>query len=216
MALALQIVKLAALTVLTVILVMVALFIPRLTSKVDYTIDNANRAIRESAETAANLRHATAEWERASQAQAVNATAASLAAKKSFEDFDAMVRRTDFQLNEQVLPQIGQAIATNSAQLVELQKTSTESFGRIANDADQLTADANEAMTAATRHLEDPTIDGALKNLEKTSAETAATATDIRQVADKIRADYLHPSKFLWSLVKELAGFGGSIAQMMK
>jgi hypothetical protein len=212
----LRLAKLAAFIALTAFLLILTHAVRTLQPKAEYTLDNANRLIRETAETSANVRHATAEWEKASQYQALYATGASKAAQKSFEDFDALIKRTDFQLNQQVLPQIGQAITVNSAQLVELEKTSTESFTRIANDADKLTADTSSVMRAATRNLSDPAIADTLKHLDETSAETAATAADIRQVTDKIRNDFMHPTKFGWALLKELAGFGGSLAQMVK
>lgn len=188
-------------------------------NQVSLTLRGLHASANETALTMHNLREATAVWKEASK----RSIDVEVQAKADLVRFENLIRHTDFQLNEQVLPQIKKTIEENSTQLIELEKTTSESVVKITANSDTLTKQASIVMTAAADNLTDPNIKATLQNVKDTSDSTAiaskeiaASLTDVRQMADKARETYLKPVNLWWSLVKQFAGFGGSIAQMAK
>jgi hypothetical protein len=54
------------------------------------------------------------------------------------------------------------------------------------------------------------------QNAAEATGQFAATTTDLRQVADKMRETYLKPVNIWWALVRELLPLAGSAAQVIK
>jgi len=183
---ALQLAKIAALACLCTLLLSLTIAVRSITPKVTYTLENANRTIRETAQTVANIRHATEEWEKASQAQAATATKTEERAAKSLADLDALIQHTDSELNRQVLPALRAAIAANSDQLAGLENQTNESMQHIAADADTITQQTALVMQAAAKDLSDPSIQASLKNTEATTANMAAATASLDRTTQNL------------------------------
>ena len=82
---------------------------------------------------------------------------------------------------------------------------------------------ATETLANTAKLTGDPAIAGSLAHLDAATGDLAIVTQNLagiskdgKDVADKVRNDYLKPQKFAWELVKQLAGLGGSLAQMVK
>jgi hypothetical protein len=179
------------------------------------TARDLHATILEAGLTLRNVREASAEWKRASQ----NSTATAQHADAVIRDLDKFIKRTDFQLNSQVLPKLGTAIEANSTQLLELEKASRDAIAESNTAMIHITA----MIDTARLQLTDPAIAQSLQNIETTSAhlsessdEATRAITDLRLMADKLRETYLKPVNAWWAVLKEIIGIGGSLAQMIK
>jgi hypothetical protein len=154
--------------------------------QVRYTLDNANRLVRELAQTSANLRHATATWEDASQQQATYFTQAT---QKTNVDLDAMhdlILHTDASINLQLLPALTAGISQQNVQLAELEKQTAASLAQLQTATAQLEPvlqNATQATAAAAKLSADPSILATLQHVDATTASLASAMASVdRQV----------------------------------
>ena len=180
-----------------------------------YTLDNANRLIRELAQTSANARHATAEWEAASQQQAAYFTQA---AAKTDADLDAL---------GSTIAQAGSTIATanqvlkdqNAAALaVELQaqrtlaalETQTNQLAPILAHVDQL---AGNPDLADMLHQLDATTADAQKAMASLDSIAASGDRDAQMLEARLR-EALKPATLAKTVFERLLGIAGPAAQI--
>jgi hypothetical protein len=154
--------------------------------QVRYTLDNTNRLVRELAQTSANLRHATASWESASQQQAAYFTQAT---QKTTADLDALhvlILHTDSSINGELLPALTAGVTQQNAQLADLEKQTAASLATLQAATLQLQPvlqNAAEATAAAAKLSADPSLADSLHSVARLSAASADTAESIdRQV----------------------------------
>jgi len=211
----------AVLTLSTVMALMLALTLAvhHLDRELGMTMRAIHASADETALTMRNLRNATATWKEASE----RSIDMEVQAKADLETFQTLVGHTDFELNQQVLPRLRAAIAANSAQLVELEKTSTVTLTEFSQNSTATLRQSQGLLASLNRTSNDPMIAATLHNVEvltssldETSANLAGTSKDLEDVADKFRETYLKPQKVAWELLKTLIGMGGSMAQMVK
>ena len=202
----------AALISVTVFALTLTVAVEHIQPQVLMTLRGLHASANETALTMRNLRDATAEWKEASK----RSTEVELQAKADLVKFGAFVDHTDFELNSQVLPGLRGAIAANSDQLVGLEKTSAETLQQFSRDSSATLAQSKSLLDQLNQDASDPAIHSTLEHVDATTANIAGTSKDLKDVADKFRNDYLKPQKFAWELLKQLAGMGGSVAQMVK
>jgi hypothetical protein len=205
---ALQILALAA---LTGVLCLLAVILYEARPVIKTTLRDAHITVLEIGLSAKNLREASAEWKKASEAQAQQATETERQAAKSLRDLDAMIQRTDRSVNDELVPRLVAAAEaagnlTNSAAsgLQDTVEGLRPTLGNLAR-----------ASTAAADTLSDPHIGNALRNLDATSVAVAGAAhhvegvtEDMQQVANRFRDDYLKPANRAWATVKAILGLG--------
>jgi hypothetical protein len=210
-----------ALFLLIAILWVLLVIVHAVSQSVEATVRDTHVTILEAGLTLKNLREASEEWKKSSSAQAAYATAAAkqiqadlITANRLLGDIDAQVPR----FSDLVVHADG-AIVQASAQLTATAQGMQPVLAGLANDADEL-----------GQTLGDPAIKSTLENLNVASFELAesskhlttmlesgqATAADVQKVADKVAYEYTRTKNLAWALFKELAGLGGSLAQMAK
>lgn len=155
----------------------------------------------------------------AEKEQITNLQKTSLEVYKTTAAARLVLVRLDRSLNDQVAPQLAQTLKDTDAAMLQASKNLNDMTEGLRPSLDNLAA----ASKAAAENLSDPSIRESLENVDELTKQTAATAAnvnlatqDIRQVTEKVKNDYLKPQKFAWSLLKQLAGLGGNLAQMVK
>jgi hypothetical protein len=183
------------------------------------TLENLNRTVVIAANAFTNVEKASREWKDNSQSQASQTTAVLGSAQKTIASLQRLVDNTDAQLNGSVLPSLATAVNEQSRTLMETQRNLQSNLAELG----QATAQLNKTLEDGDALIADQNIKEALAKLATASQNAAdatghlsAIAADGQQVADKFRNDYLKPQKFAWELLKQLAGLGGSTAQMIK
>jgi ABC-type transporter Mla subunit MlaD len=178
-----------------------------------YTLDNVNRLVREAAQTSANLRHATAEWETSSKQQAAYFTAAALktgAVLDSAQSAIASIERSADTLNLE-LSDIGTRSAASMAEIASsVEQTQKDLAPVLANAA---AATANVAKASA-----DPSIAESLKHLDGTAGQLELTSQHIEGATKDIQA-FVHretsPVRGTWNLIRSfIATLAGPLAQV--
>jgi ABC-type transporter Mla subunit MlaD len=151
-----------------------------------YTLDNANRLIRELAQTSANLRHATAEWESASKQQAAYFTTAT---QKTNADLDALrdlVDHTDQQINGQLLPALTAGVILQSNSLASIEKQTSDSLAelqRVTAQLEPVLQNAAQATAGAAKLSADPAIAETIAHIDDLTASMSSAAASVdRQV----------------------------------
>jgi hypothetical protein len=184
-----------------------------------YTLDNANRLIRELAQTSANLRHATAEWETASKQQSAYFTAA---AQKSGADLDAvrdLIAHTDGEVNGNVLPQLSKALASQDAALSSFEGQAGVSLQQLTETTAALRpaiASATAATASAAQLAADPAIKNTLTHVDQTTASLASAMASVdrqvRMIEPVTKKATTPPSKaaFIFNTALDLAAKLGS------
>ena len=178
-----------------------------------YTLDNVNRLVRETAQTSANLRHATAEWETSSKQQAAYFTAA---AAKTGQVLDAAqsaiasIERSSDTLNVELVAQ--------GAQLADSEKRMTESVTAMQAGLAPVLANAAAAAANVAKASADPSIAESLKHLDGTAGELELTSEHIEGATKDIQA-FVHretaPVRGAWNTIKSfLVTFAGPVAQV--
>lgn len=191
-----------------------------------YTLDNANRLVRELAQTSANLRHATAAWESASTQQAAYFTQAT---EKTNADLDALhdlVLHTDAQINGQLLPALTAGVTQQNAQLADLEKQTAASFAELQRATvalEPVLQNATAATAAAAQLAADPSIPATLQHVDATTASLASAMASVdrqvRMIEPVTKKATTPPSKaafILNSAIDLAAKFGSMFAGFAK
>jgi len=181
------------------LLVTLTLFVADARKRMDYTAENANRAIRESAQTVANLRHATEEWEKSSKQQAAYFTQA---AEQSNELIAQA--RTDLAGLGKVIDRADGAVAHLDAAIVEQNANATAAAAALEASLGNLAPavkSATESLDNVAKITGDPAIADTLANIQKTSAEAAGIAADAHTetglIVQQTRQAFKPKNKFL-------------------
>jgi hypothetical protein len=178
-----------------------------------YTLDNVNRLVREAAQTSANLRHATAEWETSSKQQAAYFTAAALktgAVLDSAQSAIASIERSADTLNVELVAQ--------GSQLAESEKRMTQSVADMQAELAPVLANAAAATANVAKASADPSIAESLKHLDGTAGQLELTSQHIEGATKDIQA-FVHretsPVRGTWNLIRSfIATLAGPLAQV--
>jgi hypothetical protein len=178
-----------------------------------YTLDNVNRLVREAAQTSANLRHATAEWETSSKQQAAYFTAAALktgAVLDSAQSAIASIERSADTLNLELSD-----IGTRSAASMEGIARSVEQTQK---DLAPVLANAAAATANVAKASADPSIAESLQHLDGTAGQLELTSQHIEGATKDIQA-FVHretsPVRGTWNLIRSfIATLAGPLAQV--
>lgn len=209
---AIQIATLAALTAIVALAVEGVIALHSLRPRAAVTLDNLDRTIIIAGVAATHLEKASDVWEKASAEQSSKTLAVLSDANVAVNRFSTFISRTDSSLNLSLAPALMQSVQQQNVSLLETQVALRSSLSRVESTVGDIDSRVNDPAIASSVHR----IDMAAGEMVESMANVKATTADIKQVADKVREDYLKPQKFAWALVKELAGFGGSIANMIK
>jgi hypothetical protein len=190
--------------------------VQRLEPQVSMTLRGLHASANETALTMKNVREGTLEWKKASQAQALYSTEAAAQLKRDLVDIDALVKRTDAQLNDGVLPDLAHAVTHQDAELAATQAQVRITLFNFSRDSSATLAQSKNLLDQLDQDASDPAIHSSLEQIQLVTTNVAGTSKDLKDVADKFRNDYLKPQKFAWELLKSLAGMGGSVASMVK
>lgn len=183
-----------------------------LTGKSSATLENLNRTTIIIGGAATNFEKASRTWQAASESQVQASTQFLKKTNAAMESLDAMVRRTDSNVNDILIPSVAAAVERQDKSLLQVE-----------GSLDKAATELRFAIADTDQQITNPAISKSLANLAQASGEANqslvqvnAIATDGRVVADKFREDYLRPQKFAWVLFKQAVGLGGSFAQMVK
>lgn len=159
-------------------------------SRADYALDNVNRLVRESAQTVANVRHATGVWEKSSQSQAEATNRAMGQLNTDLVAFGTLVDHTDASLNKEIAPKLEQA-------LDQLKETSV-SLNSDAKRLGPILDFTTEAAKNAARLSADPAIPETLHHLDETAAHVEKATQDVQTYIHRLT----QPARSLWSVLK--------------
>jgi hypothetical protein len=208
-----------ALTALILLLILGISLVYAIKPKLVNTIENTNRAVIAAGAAAGNVEKASRAWQSASEREIQNSNQLLATMNASAKSLDGLIRATDKNLNEELLPSISEAI---QHQDLELTNSQAQLRGNLIA-MQKATVRLESTLTDADQILADPTIKVSLDNIEMTShnvsagtAELAATATDVRQVADKFRETYLKPVNIWWATLEKILGIGPPIVTAIK
>jgi hypothetical protein len=183
------------------------------------TLRDLHVTILEAGLTLKNLREASETWKKASQEQADNSTKATARVSAAAEQLSLFVSNTDRSVNASLLPAMTQAISQQNAALLASQEALQENLKAMLLATQQL----QKTLADADTRISDPAIQKSIDNLAAATQQATLAMTNVagitkdgKDVADKFRNDYMHPSRFAWQLIKELVGLGGSAAQIVK
>ena len=179
-------------------------------AKVDPVLTNVTQATKELGELSQTINAASAAETAKLQADTEELRKTERAIRASTDS----LRQVFIDLHQQTLPAMNRAIADADSAELQIGQAVATSTKKLDPSLDNL----NAATTQLALQL--PTIlnrtDATAANVQQSTANLAAATQDVKQVADKFREDYLKPQKLAWSLLKELIGLGGSMAQMVK
>lgn len=215
----LRVVKLAVLVLLAAMLFEARLLLRDARTFVSQTSANGTSIASDARHLIATAQLASDEAVLAEKEQIVSLRKTSLEVYKTTAAARLVLVRLDHSLNDQVAPQLAKTLADTDAAMLQATKNLDATTEGLKPTLENLAA----ASKAAADSLADPSIKESLQHVDELTAQTAATAAninlathDIRQVTEKVKNDYLKPQKFAWSLLKELAGLGGNLAQVFK
>ena len=207
----LKILQALALLALIGLLSFVVVILYELRPTLESTLRDTHVTVLEIGLSAKNLREASAEWKRASAAQAQQATETEKQAAKSLRDLDAMIRRTDGSVNDDFLPKASAALQRTS----ELQQRASDDLDLATQRTLPALDNLGKATASAADLFADPHIRESLVRLDEASTgvaistqQLALATTDVRLIADKFRDDYLKPANRAWAVFKALLGLG--------
>jgi heme exporter protein D len=171
----------------------------------DYVLGNVNAA-------AGQINQAAGKLNAAADSQAAYWQKTSLEMYKTSASLRLLLVRTDRSLNDQIAPQLTATLRGTE----QLSQQATLDLQRTTDALSPSLSNLARTSAAAADAMSDPTIKDSLHHLDETTASMAGVSADAKLISDKLTADFMKPQKFLWALVKELAGLGGSFAQMIK
>ena len=186
-----------------------------------YTLDNVNRLVRETAQTSANVRHATAEWETSSKQQAAYFTAVGAQTQKDLEAFHELIASTDRSINGSLLPALSDAVRRNDTEMAALERQAGESLATLQSTATQISptlASAARASESMAKIAADPSIAATLGHLDGTAGQLELTSQHIEGAAKDIQA-FVHretsPVRGTWNLIRSfISTLAGPLAQV--
>jgi ABC-type transporter Mla subunit MlaD len=181
-----------------------------------YTLDNVNRLVRETAQTSANLRHATAEWETSSKQQAAYFTAAAAktgAVLDAAQSAIASIERSSAQINA--------AIINQDANLQAIERQATAAIATLEKTAaglEPVIADLAKTAGNTATVTADPSIAETLRHVDGTAGQFELTSQHIEGATKDIQA-FVHretsPVRGTWNMIRSfLATFAGPAAQV--
>jgi uncharacterized protein len=201
------------------LVVMMIFFCIKEEPSAETTLRDMHVTVLEAGLTLKNLREATQAWRDSSDAQ-IKASKELLArGNKSLTSLDVMIKNTDKNLNQLLLPEIAGAVERQDKSLLLIEDRlsvsvaemtrATIALEKTLSDADKIVTDPK--ITEASMQLAE-----ASKELTASLEETHKAVTDVRLIADKARETYLKPVNIWWAVVKELLPLAGSAAQVIK
>ena len=157
--------------------------------------------------TLKNIREASAEWKKASQAQAQQSTALLAESHQTL----ASIQRVADSLDATVIPAITFAVSEQNQSLLETQAKLRANLDAM----QQATAQLQQTLASANSVIGDPALKQSIDNLQAASAQTAAamqnlaaSTNDARIVADAFKSDFVRPKNRAWAYVKAILGLG--------
>lgn len=176
----LQILHALVLVALMAILGMAGLFFWNNWNTTSTTLRDFHVTVLEAGLTLKNIREATAEWKKASQAQAAESTAILSASKGALDRIQTLVARTDFNLNDALIPQL-------SADLKQQNEALLEGQAKLRGNLDQMqqaTVQLQTTLASANAVIADPAIKQSILNLEKATEQTTVAVTHLAGITD--------------------------------
>lgn len=182
------------------------------------TLRDAHVAIIEVGLTAKNLREASMVWKKASQDQSSAITSAaqnvSAVAKQLSQSASAIEKSSTALLSE-----LTQDASAQSTALLQNQKQ----FQTNLQGIQAATGELRQTLRDADKQISNPAIPETIQHIDNASANAEAgleqgkeILTDGRQIADKVREDFLKPAKLWWTVVEKILGIGPPIVTAIK
>lgn len=200
----LQIAATLALISAAVLLMALASAVAHLEPEFQMTLRGVHASANETALTMRNVREATLEWKKASQAQAANATETTARLAENLRHLDAFLKHTDRQLNEVVLPQLAAAVAHQDAQLTATQTQARASLEQFSRDSATTLDQSKLLLSQMSQDATDPAIHLSLQHIEALTANAAGTAKNLQDttaVLEKYTERLTKPA----SMLKQIA-----------
>lgn len=167
-----------------------------LTSKSSATLENLNRTTIIIGGAATNFEKASRTWQAASESQVQASTQFLKKTNAAMESFDAMVRRTDSNVNDILIPGIATAVERQDKSLLQVgvslnddlheMNHATIMLEKTISDADETIADPGIKTSVANFTL-------ASEHLAKGTEDGAATLADVRRGVHKEVEELLAP-----------------------
>lgn len=178
--------------------------IQELRPQIAETLRGLHASANETALTMRNVREATGEWKKASQAQAANSTAATKELRKDLGDLSALIEHTDRQLNGLVLPQITNLVAHQDASLDDMERQVSIATSKFSRDSSAMLEQTTNLISKLSQDAADPAIQASLRNIELTTANTAATTKNLQDTT-VVLEDYAKRLTKPASMLKQVA-----------
>jgi hypothetical protein len=148
--------------------------------KLAHTIELADRTIAETGEAMTNVRDASRAWNKNSAAQAQAILATERKAQRSMGDLDDFIEHADRQFNGMVLPQLSNLVAHQDASLDDMEKQVSIATSKFSRDSSAMLEQTTTLISKLSQDAADPAIQASLKNIEITTANTAATTKNLQ------------------------------------
>src|SRR5579859_4969180 len=147
---------------------------------------------------------AVAQWNLASKTQITQSTIVLTQTNKTLAQLQQLASNMDASLST-LSAQSAQAIAQQNQSLLLTQEELRKSLIEMNAATSQLTITLAESQ----RILTDPSIPASLANMQDSLKQVDASATDVRQIADKARETYLKHANLWLALARGLISAGG-------
>lgn len=200
-----------ALAALIAVLCVVVVILYQLRPKLLVTVSNVDRAVIALGAAASNVEQGAREWKKASSAQAQQATNTETQAAQSLLDLDAMIRRTNRSVNDELAPKLSAAV---DGSVVLIRQATADLDTTTQRAADSFIA-LDRVLSSAASTVGDPHIREAIERLDEAAAgvdvstqHLAGVTKDVQIVADKFKDDYVKPANRAWVVFKALLGLG--------
>jgi hypothetical protein len=207
----LQASKILALLLLVVLIGEAAYTVHQMRPKVAVTVSNLDRTIIIVGAASGDLEKAARSWQAASQAQAQESTAILQESRSTLAAVRQAVTNLDTSLNGSVLPSITKTVNEQSASLLATQEELRKNLAAMQAATTQL----QKTLADADKTIADPQIEVTLQNLADTSAQVKfsmehlnGATSDVQQVADKFRDDFVKPKNRALAYLKAVLGLG--------
>lgn len=178
--------------------------IQELRPQVAETLRGLHASANETALTMRNVREATGEWKKASQAQIIYSTDAARMLRKDLGDFDAFIEHTDRQVNGMVLPQLTNLLVHQDASLDDMERQVSIATSKFSRDSSAMLEQTTNLISKLSQDAADPAIQASLRNIELTTANTAATTKNLQDTT-VVLEDYAKRLTKPASMLKQVA-----------
>lgn len=182
----------------------------RLQPTLETTARDLHVTVLEAGLTLKNIREATAEWKKASDAQIKQSSAVLTETTATLASVQNGVTHLDASLTT-LVNRSSEAIDQQNQSLLQTQAKLRDNLDQMQKATEQLQA----SIASANLVLANPSIPRSLGNIDRATAQMAdsmtnltAATNNVKVVADAFKNDFVRPKNRAWAYIKALLGLG--------